>query len=132
VRIVVPGELPGMNEIIAQAKAHYGRYSSIKANYTNLVAYCAHNRPPVHRAIVRCHWYTANKRRDPDNIEAGVKYVLDGLVTAGVLPGDGWRHVAGIEHTFAVDKQQPRVEIEIVPVEHLQGQKRSMDRASES
>lgn len=113
-RIVIPGELPGMNEIISAAKAHYGQYSSAKADYTGLVAAKAIGHKQVNRATVRCHWYAATRRRDPDNIMAGVKFIMDGLVAAGVLPGDGWRYVAGIEHTFSLDREHPRVEVEIL------------------
>lgn len=44
-------------------------------------------------------WTEPNRRRDPDNIQAtGVKFVLDGLVRAGVLPDDGPRYVGRIIH----------------------------------
>jgi Holliday junction resolvase RusA-like endonuclease len=113
-RITIPGELPGMNEIIAEAKRHFGQYSDMKAIYTGAVRHAAHGLPRVSEPVmVTLHWYTRNKKRDPDNLSAGQKFVLDGLVEAGVLPGDGWRHIAGISHTFAVDKNMPRVEVDI-------------------
>lgn len=118
-RIVIPGELPAMNEIIAAAKSHYGRYSTMKRTNTEAVAWRAKEAGlrRVDRAVVRCTWYAKNRRRDPDNIEAGVKFILDGLVEAGVLSNDGWKQIAGIEHTFRVDANDPRVEIEIREVE---------------
>jgi hypothetical protein len=113
-RITVPGEMPGMNEIVAEAKRHFGSYSEMKALYTGAVRYAAHGLPRVcGPAVVTCHWYVRNRRRDPDNISSGTKFLLDGLVTAGVLEGDGWKHIAGISHTFAVDRERPRVEVDI-------------------
>lgn len=49
-------------------------------------------------------WTEPNMRRDPDNIEgAGVKFILDGLVRAGVLDDDGPRYVGRISHDVAYD-----------------------------
>lgn len=49
-----------------------------------------------------------------DNVcGAGQKLVLDGLVAAGILPGDGWAHVRGLEHAFVVDADRPGVLVEI-------------------
>lgn len=113
-RIVVPGELPGLNETIAGAKQHWAQYASAKAHWTGIVAALACGTTQMQRVHVRCHWYTKDRRRDPDNVAAGgTKIILDGLVLAGVLPGDGWAYVASISHTFAVDKRNPRVEVEL-------------------
>lgn len=114
--LTIPGELPGLNEIIAAAKSHFGQYSAMKRENTEAVAWCAKasRASSVDRAVVRITWYAATRRRDPDNVMAGTKFVMDGLVMAGVLPGDGWRHVAGIEHDFRIDRDEPRVEVEII------------------
>lgn len=117
-RFVIPGELPAMNQLIGAANKSRWSYNDLKREWTERIAMEARvsRLPRVQRALVRCHWYVRSKRRDPDNIAAGIKLILDGLVMAGVLPGDGWRHIAGIEHVFAVDRERPRVEVEIVEV----------------
>jgi Holliday junction resolvase RusA-like endonuclease len=70
--------------------------------------------PVTGKCVVRCLWFEKDKRRDPDNIRVGIKYILDGLVEAGVLPTDGWKYITGLEDRFYVDKERPRVEIEII------------------
>lgn len=45
--------------------------------------------------IVRFHWIEINRRRDPDNFIFAKKFVLDGMVKAGMIPKDGWSHIAG-------------------------------------
>ena len=115
-RLIIPGTFPDLNEIIAAAKSHFGNYSSMKSDNTETVAWLAKGLPKVKRAVIVCHWYCRDRRKDPDNISAGCKFILDGLVKAGVLANDGWRQVAGIEHWFEVDKKNPRVEIELKPV----------------
>jgi len=77
-------------------------------------------RPSFKRAMIRLHlFYGRLPLPDPDNAQgAASKLILDGLVHAGVLPGDRQEHVAGVTlATLAVDKRNPRVEVEVTAVE---------------
>lgn len=96
----VPGPLPSLNELIAAAKGSGGRgraYARIKRQWTqDIWAWAKAARLPAFRGGVTLsfHWFERNRRRDPDNVAAGGrKLILDGLVAAGVLPGDGGRTV---------------------------------------
>jgi len=100
VQFFVPGPLPGLNELIAAAKGSGGQgraYSRLKRQWTETIWALAKRdrlKPFVGRATFRFEWIEKDKRRDPDNIAAGGrKLILDGLVKAGVLKGDGWRFV---------------------------------------
>lgn len=117
ITITVPGELPGMNDILAQSKSHYAEYSKFKKQYTTLVQLCARHKERIDRANVTITWYCKDQRRDKDNIMAGAKFVFDGLVKAGVLPDDRWKQIGDITHRFEVDKRNPRVEIVLTEVE---------------
>lgn len=99
----VDGPMPGMNEMIAAAKGARGTgrlYSLMKREWTDKVAEICiateiHKPGPFKgRVILDFTWVERDKRRDPDNVAAARKFVLDGLVQAGVLSGDGWRHVS--------------------------------------
>ena len=49
---------------------------------------------PMAGANVELNWRIPDKRRrDPDNLSATLKPVLDALVKEGVLPDDSWVHV---------------------------------------
>ena len=110
-KIVIPGEMPGMNKIIKAAKSHYGAYSKIKKDNTETVAWLSSKVPKKKRVFLEITWYCKNKRRDPDNIAAAVKFIFDGLVEGGVIENDGWRENAGWSNTFKVDKDNPRIEV---------------------
>jgi Holliday junction resolvase RusA-like endonuclease len=56
----------------------------------------------------------ASRRRDPDNFAAAKKFILDGLVQAGVLADDGWDEVVGFDESWIVDKEKPGVLVTIV------------------
>ena len=120
----IPGRLPGLNEIIEAAKrgkGNYQPYSIMKQTYTDMVAWLAKKLPAYKRVALVITWYEPDRRRDPDNIMAGQKFILDGMVQAGTIPNDSQKHVKGILHRFDVDRKNPRVEVEILDMEKEPG-----------
>jgi Holliday junction resolvase RusA-like endonuclease len=116
-RLVIPGRLPGLNEIIAGAKHHWASYAKEKKNLTHRVgvlARAAALRTISSRCAVRFSWFESDRRRDLDNICVGQKFILDGLVSAGILPDDGWKWISGLEHRFHLDKKDPHVLVELM------------------
>ena len=113
--ITIPGELPSMNEIVDASKLHYMEYSNMKKENTELVAWIAKSKinKELKKIDLDIIWYCKNRMKDKDNIAAGVKFILDGLVVAEVIKGDGWKHIGDINHSFKVDKDNPRVEVVI-------------------
>jgi len=109
----IPGRLPGTNEIVVAAKSHFGAYAKMKDEYTNAVAWLAKKLPKFERVDIVITWHEPNLKRDIDNIAGGTKFILDGLVRAGTIPDDSQRYINSIVHKFALDRDNPRVEIEI-------------------
>ena len=112
--ITIPGELPDLNKIIRVAKSHPMAYANLKKQYTEQVAWACVGVPKGQLEMpvdVTCTWYTKNLTKDPDNISAGVKFILDGFVMAGILPDDRRKQINSITHEFGVDKHNPRVEV---------------------
>lgn len=122
----VPGPLPGMNEMIAAAKGNRGKglaYARMKKDWTDRVWAIAMstgiNKPgPFQRRVaLQFVWVEKDKRRDPDNVAAARKFVLDGLVNAGVIQGDGWRWISGWWDRWEVNAERPGVGVNIIPNE---------------
>jgi Holliday junction resolvase RusA-like endonuclease len=67
--------------------------------------------PPQEKVYLKIDWYCKNKRKDTDNIAVGKKFILDGMVEAGVIKNDGWKEVLGFRDSFYVDKDNPRIEV---------------------
>ena len=111
---------PGLNEIIKMAKAHPMAYSTMKKQWGELVQ--AHVRlaklkPMKGPVQIHLTWVEKARRRDPDNIRAGSKFILDALVKTNVLPGDSLKTVWGISDSFLVDKDNWRVEVLVTDME---------------
>ncbi|MHC4536082.1 MAG: RusA family crossover junction endodeoxyribonuclease [Planctomycetota bacterium] len=108
----IQGELPDFNSIVEASKQHWAQYYAFKQQYTTLVWLCARAalKPfqefPIDFSI---HWYCKDKRKDKDNISAGKKFILDGLIKAGIIPSDSWRHVGDFEDRFYLDRVNPRI-----------------------
>lgn len=122
-KIVIPGELPDLNTIIAESKRGRGKwqpYNEMKQEYTEMVAWIAKSeiKKQLKKIDLDITWICKNKRKDKDNIAAGIKFILDGLVTAGVIADDGWEQVNDFRHSFKVDKDNPRIEVKIREVEN--------------
>lgn len=116
---IIPGRLPGLNEIIDMARANKFDAAEQKKTYTDMVFWYAKKAhlPKMQRVKVRVTWFESNSKRDPDNIHAGVKFILDGLVLAGIIPNDNQQHVAEIHHDpIRIDRVDPRIEVELEEV----------------
>ena len=115
-KIIIPGRLPGMNEIITAAKKGSGKYqpyAMMKDQYTDIVTWLAKGLPKREKVKIKITWYEPNMKRDIDNIAAGIKFILDGLVKAGVIKDDNQRYVKSIENIFETDTKNPRIEVQI-------------------
>ncbi|MHB9947422.1 Holliday junction resolvase [Clostridium botulinum] len=115
-KIVIPGELPDLNKIIDVAKKHWAKYSELKKTNTDLVAWTAKGKGQFKRIDLDITWYCKNKKKDKDNIAAGIKFILDGLVKAKVIENDGWKEINNFTHKFEVDKKNPRIEVTLKEV----------------
>jgi Holliday junction resolvase RusA-like endonuclease len=114
--LVIPGELCDLNSYIDAERSHFRIAAKIKKEETKRVAWEFCNVKPVasYPVHIEYTWYSKDSRKDIDNIAFAVKFIHDGLVQAGVLEGDGRKHISSFSHAgFFIDKENPRVELEV-------------------
>lgn len=54
---------------------------------------------------IEFHWVEINAKRDPDNFIFAKKFVLDGMVKAGMLSNDGMKNIAGFVDSWEVQPE---------------------------
>lgn len=119
---VIEGRLPSLNDFISAERANRHVGAKMKRRETGRArdAAVAAGMPRfVGPVSVRFLWVERDRRRDLDNVAFAKKFVLDGLVEAGVLEDDGQRHVVALQDTFEVDPARPRVVVEVEDVDPL-------------
>lgn len=112
---IFDGEFPDLNTTINRTKSHWSGYSSTKAIVTDRVAWLAksYNQSFKGAVDIKFKWFLRNRKKDPDNITFAKKYILDGLVKAGVLENDSFKFINSFSDTWEVANTKPRVEVEI-------------------
>lgn len=114
----IPDRLPGLNEYIEFCRRNPNAGGRAKKRDQSYVEW--HISQQLKRVTVKCpvrivyRWYEKDRRRDLDNISSyGRKLIQDALVETKILKNDGWKQITGFSDEFYVDKNRPRIEVEL-------------------
>lgn len=116
-KFTIYGRLDGLNDYTLANRRNRYAGATMKRKNEELVQYAINTQIPAARysGKVRLHfsWYEPNKKRDKDNICFAKKFILDALVREGTISADNWSGIDGFTDDFYIDKEQPRIEVEI-------------------
>jgi len=119
--LIIPGKLNNLNDYTTACRTN--PYKGAKMKTDNEAKAVQAILSQFGRLRINCpvyikyRWYEPNRRRDLDNISSfGRKVIQDALVQTKVLKNDGWKEISGFCDDFAVDKENPRIEVEIQEV----------------
>lgn len=114
----IPGELTDLNTYISAERSNRFKASKIKKNEMRLVEsyiLLAKLKPIRTSVYITYRFYCKNKKKDKSNISAyAIKIIEDALVDMAILSNDGWNDIEGFHSEFYIDKDKPRIEVEIV------------------
>jgi Holliday junction resolvase RusA-like endonuclease len=101
------GKLPTLNEYILWERGNKFAAASKKKAFTFKVALIAKSQ--IKEKLTGCYdieltWCVPTNKQDSDNVFFAVKFLLDGLVLAQILPNDGRKNVRNISHKIITDK----------------------------
>jgi Holliday junction resolvase RusA-like endonuclease len=117
-KIHFPGTFTDLNTYINAERRNRFIAAKIKKEETERVYWVCKEAvvQPVQEYPVNIHisYYMPNKRKDPDNFLFSKKFLFDGLVMAGVLRNDTWGEIRAIQEDWSVDKENPRIELEVL------------------
>ncbi len=111
--------LPTLNEMIRTARGNKYAAAAQKKKYTDIVAteiMVQTERPHFSAISLDITWIETKKKRDPDNVFAAAKFLMDGIVAAGIIDDDDRDHVASITNRVVVsDSRGVAVMVSSVP-----------------
>lgn len=109
---IVEGRLPGYNELHQSSWQKSARIKN--AAMDTAIMYALQVKPITEPVQIRLSCYEPNAKRDPDNVISGAsKVILDMLQKYGKLPNDNRRWVRLVFDPVEVDREHPRIEVEI-------------------
>lgn len=120
VSFFLPIKFPSLNDYINVERTNKFAAAKMKKDLTDEVSIIsrvyAHTKflKPV---TISFEWYEANQKRDPDNIIFAKKFILDGLVKAGILVNDTQKYILAFDDSWTVDKNKVGVMVSIVEYE---------------
>lgn len=110
-KYTIPEIPPSNNKFIGRNMRF--EYQNAKKAWADKIFFLCRPRPskPFKKALVEITYYFKDKRRrDPDNYSG--KFILDGIVRAGIIEDDSFSNVA-LKLRGEYDKDRPRTEIHI-------------------
>jgi Holliday junction resolvase RusA-like endonuclease len=119
IELFISGEFMQLNDYIRTERGNRFAAADIKESETARAESACDGVPTLsaYPVDITFHWYREDRRTDPDNIAFASKFILDGMVKAGVLKDDGMHEIRSITHLFTVNKACPGVEITVKSVE---------------
>jgi len=103
-----------LNEYIQQERTNKYRSANIKKDTTYAISLMLNGQPKIPTPCgLSFIWTIPNKSRDLDNISFACKYILDGMVKAGVIENDNLKHITSLHHEFKIG-DKVGVEINVI------------------
>lgn len=91
----IQGSLAKLNEHDNANRSNRFAGAALKETMTSLVAYQVKGKPAIAGPCYITFYWRYSTKHDFDNIRFACKYVLDGMIKAGVLPNDNQKWILG-------------------------------------
>lgn len=118
--LIIQGQLPNLNDYTRACRSNKFAGAEMKKKAERYIThYIKMQLKDVSikgKAKLAFRWYEPNRKRDLDNICFSKKFLLDALVSNQVIFTDSWKGVVGFTDEFFIDKQNPRIEVDIEEV----------------
>lgn len=120
---VIEGRLDGLNEYTAECRKLAKGGGACKRKNEAKVKKAIRNarvKPMKTPVLVHIEWIEGMKEgatrfvpRDKDNIRFAAKFILDALVSEGIVKDDGWHHIANIADAYMINRNHPRIVVRL-------------------
>lgn len=118
---VIDGRLPSLNEYINAERSNRYKGAKLKKDTERLIKLYitkSHKLGTIRKVSnypinVSIRWYEKDSRRDADNVFFAVKFILDSLVSYGIIENDSQKYIKTIDNVISIDRDYPRIEVYI-------------------
>jgi Holliday junction resolvase RusA-like endonuclease len=115
----IKAKLPSLNDVIAKNRTNRYMGAKFKKEIEELIGWEIKQaltkrtlKPVTPPCEIYIEWHESTKKRDADNVQSSVKFILDAMVKNGILHNDSRRYVKQIHHQI-VDDNSDFVVVEI-------------------
>ncbi len=121
-RLIISQKLTTLNQYIdIERGSKYGAADKKKDLTNNVMLEVLSQRKQIKLPAdglydLKLYWITKNNATDPDNIYFSTKFILDGIVKAKLLSGDGRKQIRNIDNKIRTIKGKQFVIVRFVPV----------------
>ncbi len=116
-KFTIKGRLSGLNEVIRVNRSNKYQGNKLKQENELLITVAIRQAKltkvtnyPITMIIT---WYEPNLKRDADNVMSAVKFIMDSLVKERIIENDSLKYVSEYHHKVKLDRDNPRIEVEI-------------------
>ena len=104
--IEIKGPFISLNEYIKIERSNWRYAAKVKKDETNAVRLQVLNKKIETPCFIEFIWFVKNRKKDPDNIAFSKKFILDGMVSAGVIPDDSYKNILGFVDRFVIGSEE--------------------------
>ena len=116
-KVFVDGKLPSINDYIDACRANKYKAAKMKREAEDLIIAQTLQLQQITRPVFfRFTWYEKTTQRDPDNVCAAKKFILDALQKSGKLKNDNAKWVRGFAGDMFIYGIKQGVLIEVLEV----------------
>lgn len=115
-KFVILSDLPDLNTYIKAERSNKFAGASLKKKATNSVYLeikASKCKDRFDKVFLKIGYFCKDRRIDKDNIAFKKKFIFDGMQKAGIIKNDGWNTIIGWDEKFELDKNNPRIEVEL-------------------
>lgn len=120
-KFIIKGRLSGLNEYTTAnriVKGNFYKGASVKRENQDTVINAIREAKlsviDKYPLTIKTTYYEPNNRRDIDNVSFAIKFILDSLVKTGIIPDDSKKYVNKRIDVVVVDRNNPRIEVELI------------------
>ena len=129
-RIIIKTKLMDLNKYTNLNRTNQYAGASVKKKLTDyIMAECLSQRLKLDldRSAtydLKIYWIVPDKRKDADNVYSQVKFMLDGIVKANIIDGDGRKSIRNITNYIRTVKGKEFVIVRLHALQHKNNQSR--------